>query len=142
MKKSNKSEVTNMLFKKVKNPNRPGRAPGGYEWVRDANNVILTNDKGEFAYQEAGTAPAAKKAVKGKRGKKKSAAKKAGRKAVEVTDDLRSALVLKKTYAGLSSATLEKIRDIADSLIDKAKESEKSALEKQILKLQNKLENI
>lgn len=136
-----------MLYKKVKNPNRPGRAPSGYEWVRDESGSILTNDKGEYAYQEAGTAPAAKKTVKGKRGpKKKTALKKAGRKAgrkvVELTEDMKSALVLKKTYAGLSSATLEKIRDIADSMIEKAKDAEKVALEKQIQKLQSKLDQI
>ncbi len=129
-----------MFFKKVKNPNRPGRAPGGFEWVRDESGVIITNDKGEYAYQEAGTAPAAKKTVKTKRAKKKTTAKKAGRKAIVVTDELQSALLLKKTYAGLSSASLEKIRDMADSLIEKAKISEKTSLEKQIAKLQNKLD--
>lgn len=132
-----------MQYKKVKNVNRPGRPPAGQEWVRDESGAMLTNDKGEFAYQPAtGKSASKKKASKKTAGKKKTGAKKAGRKAVEVTDELQSALLVKKTYAGLSSDALIKIRDIADSLIEKAKETEKNALEKAIQKLQNKLEKL
>lgn len=151
-----------MEFKTVKNPARPGRAPGGHEWVRDENNNIITNDKGEYAYQPATGAkkkaktPAKTKAAKGKRAakktatakkktaaKKKPAAKKAGRKAApDMTGEMKSALLLKKTYKDLTSEELVKIRDITSGLIDKAKEAEVSVIEKQIAKLQGKLNKL
>ena len=145
-----------MEFKTVKNPARPGRAPGGHEWVRDENNNIITNEKGEYAYQPASgsktkaVAPAKKKAAKGKRAakkkaaaKKKPAAKKAGRKAApDLTGELKSAMLLKKTYKDLTSEELVKIRDITSGLIEKAKEAEVAVIEKQIAKLQGKLDKL
>lgn len=130
-----------MQFKAVKNPNRPGRPPGGSEWVKDADNNIITNDKGEFAFQPASATP---KKKQGKRaGKKKTAAKGTGRKvAAELPENLKSTLLLKKTYKDFSSEELAKIRDIAAGLIDKAKQAEAAKLQKQIESLQGKLKKL
>lgn len=130
-----------MQFKAVKNPNRPGRPPAGSEWVKDANNNIVTNDKGEFAYQPASAASPKKKAKKS--AKKKSGAKKSGRKvAAELPENLKPALLLKKTYKDFTSDELAKIRDIAAGLIDKAKQAEATKLQKQIETLQGKLKKL
>ncbi|MCH8512072.1 MAG: hypothetical protein LAT83_10530 [Kiritimatiellae bacterium] len=131
-----------MEFKKVKNPKRPGRAPANCDWVRDAEGNIQTNDKGEFAFRKLTAAEIAAKAKKPKAKKtaKKTAAKKTGRKAApELGESQKAALLLKKTYRDLTSDELTKIKNIAEDLIGKAKETEIAKLEKEIEAKQAKL---
>ena len=130
-----------MEYKAVKNPNRPGRPPSGCVWVKDAEGNPVTNKKGEFGYRPA-TADDLKKKTAGakkKRGPKKGAGRKA---APELGEELKPALLLKKTYKSLSSAELEKIQGIVTGLIEAAKEAEKSAIEKEIAKLQGQLKGL
>ncbi|MCC5844724.1 MAG: hypothetical protein JJU05_10775 [Verrucomicrobia bacterium] len=122
-------------YKAVKNVQRPGRPPSGFEWVKE-NGVAVTNDKGELAYQpKSETAP--KKASKKTAGRKKSAAK--GKKAVEVPESSLAALTLKKTYAALPYESIVKINKITESLLEKAKEARKAELEKIIDKTKKEL---
>ena len=132
-----------MDYKSVKNPSKPGRPPSGCVWVKDEAGNLVTNDKGEVAYRKATAADKAKKKpAKKARGRKKTAARGRGRKAVSLGDDQKAAQLLKKTYKDLAADELAKIRGICDSLIESAKESERKQLEKQIGKLQNKLEKL
>lgn len=113
-------------YKAVKNVQRPGRPPGGCEWVKK-DGVAVTNDKGELAYQPK-SAQSAKPAAK-KRGAKKKTAGKKSRSSVGTEDSL-AALTLKKTYASLPYESIVKINKITESLLDKAKEARKAELEK------------
>jgi len=130
-----------MEYKAVKNPNRPGRPPSGCVWAKDDAGNPVTNKKGEFGYRPATAEELKKKSggAKKKRGPKKGAGRKA---APELTEDLKPALLLKKTYKSLSSAELEKIKGIVGGLIDSAKEAEKATIQKKIEKLQGQLKGL
>ncbi len=130
-----------MEYKAVKNPNRPGRPPSGCVWAKDEAGNPITNKKGEFGYRPATPEDLKKKSTgpKKKRGPKKGAGRKA---APELGEELKPALLLKKTYKSLSSSELEKIQGIVTGLIDSAKETEKVAIEKEIAKLQGQLKGL
>jgi len=130
-------------YKEVKNPKYPGRLPTGFQWVKDEDGNIITNEQGHFAYTEAPASEAKPKKVRAAKAPKAAKkAKKVKEEVAETSADLASVLLLKKTYAGLSYDALEKIRDITNGLMDKVKEAEKNALEKEISKLQEKLERL
>lgn len=133
-----------MEYKAVKNSSKPGRPPSGCVWIKDEQGNLKTNEKGEVAFRKA-TAEDIKK--KAKPARKKTASKKGGRgrgrkAAPEITDALKPALLLKKTYKDLSSDELEKIKSMVGSLIDDVKKAESEKLEKQIQKLQTKLTDL
>jgi len=128
-----------MEYKSVKNSSKPGRPPSGCVWVKDAEGNLKTNSKGEVAFRKATAADLKKKK---KPAKKKTAGKRGGRgrkAAPVISDDLKPALLLKKTYKDLTSDELEKIQGIVGSMIDSAKKAEREKIEKQINKLKNKL---
>lgn len=133
-----------MEYKAVKNPNKPGRPPSGCVWVKDKQGNLVANDKGELAFRKKTAAEMkakpAKKKTRGRPAAKKTRGR--GRKAVTLASDPNAALTLKKTYKDLSVEDLGKIRGIVDSLMTSAKENERKQLEKQIDKLQGKLENL
>ena len=139
-----------MEYKTVTNPDRPGRPPANSAWVRDDDNNILRNDKGEFAFRPLTAAEIAEKAAgKKKSGGKKSAAKKAsakkgsGRKATpELAPEMKSALLLKKTYKDFSTEDLIKIRENLEDLISKAKDAEIQRIKKEIESRQSLLEQL
>jgi hypothetical protein len=136
-----------MEYKAVKNPNKPGRPPSGCVWVKDEEGNLKTNAKGEVAFRKATAEDLKnkKKTAKKKTAKKKAAGKGRGRgrkAAPAISDDLKPALLLKKTYKDLSSDELEKIQGIVGSMIDSAKKAEKEKIEKQIDKLKSKLSDL
>lgn len=122
-------------YKAVKNVQRPGRPPSGFEWVKE-NGVSVTNDKGELAYQPVSKA-SAKKAPKKTAARKKAPGKKV--KAVKESEPSFAELTLKKTYAALPYESIVKINQITASLMDKAKEARKAELEKLIDKTKKEL---
>lgn len=130
-----------METKKVKNPIKPGRPPRGCVWVKDKEGKLIVSPKGELAYRPETAADIkereAKKTAKPrkKRGRKKAAA-------TTATGTDTSSLLLKKTYKELSSKELERVKEIVESMVDKARENEKKAIEKTIDKLQGRLKNL
>jgi len=127
-----------MDYKKVNNIGKPGRPPSGCVWAKDKDGKLVTNSKGEVGYRKA--TPADLKAKKASRG---TGRKKRGRKAKTVGQEVdKSLLLLKRTYKELSSAELEKVQAIAASMVDKAKDQEKRALEKTISKLKGRLDDL
>lgn len=139
-------DMFHMEYKAVKNSSKPGRPPSGCVWVKDEKGNLTTNAKGEVAYRPATAEDIKQKAAKKKPARKKSTAKKTrgrGRKAApEITEDMKPALLLKKTYKDLSSEELEKIQGIVGSMIDNAKQAERDQIEKQIDKLKTKLTDL
>jgi hypothetical protein len=129
-------ELVHMEYKAVKNPGKPGRPPSGCVWVKDDEGNLQTNAKGEVAFRKATAADLKKKK---KSAKKKTSAKRGRKAAPAIGEDLKPALLLKKTYKDLSSDELEKVKTIVGSMIDSAKKAEREKIEKQIDKLKSKL---
>jgi len=128
-----------MEYKAVKNSSKPGRPPKDCVWVKDEQGNLKTNNKGEVAFRKATEADLKKKK---KPAKKKTTGKRGGRgrkAAPVISDDLKPALLLKKTYKDLTSDELEKVQGIVGSMVDSAKKAEREKIEKQIDKLKNKL---
>lgn len=128
-----------MEYKAVKNSSKPGRPPSGCVWVKDEQGNLKTNTKGEVAYRKATAEDLKKKKKPAKKTRAKKSGKRGRKAAPTISDDQKSALLLKKTYKDLSSDELEKIKGIVDSMIDSAKKEERSKIEKQIDKLKSKL---
>jgi hypothetical protein len=129
-----------MEYKTVKNSNKPGRPPSNCVWIKDDEGKLKTNAKGQIAFR-----PKTEEELNAKKTVKKYKPKKGtrGRKAAPaLSDDQKSALLLKKTYKDLTAAELEKIKTIVEGLVDGAKEAERVKLEKQINKLQGKLSKL
>jgi hypothetical protein len=129
-----------MEYKKVKNPTKPGRPPKGCAWVKDDDGKLIVSPKGELAFRPETAADRKEREAK----KAKRPAKKRRRKNSTATaaKSESSALLLKKTYKELKSIELERVRDIVDSMVDKAKENEKKAIERSIDKLQGRLKKM
>ncbi len=129
-----------MEFKKVKNPNKPGRPPSKCVWVKDEEGNIVTNPKGELAFRPATAADLKAKAKK--KAAKAAPAKKRGRKpAVAVVEEVVAdkSLLLKRTYKDLPVSDLLKIRDIVESLVEGAKQKELDRLQKEKEAIEKKL---
>jgi hypothetical protein len=132
-----------MEFKSVKNVNRPGRPPSKSVWAKDADGNFIRNEAGQFGYRPATAEDLANKKnrVSKKAGKKKGAPR-APKADVILDKGLKKLLLSKKTYKILSATELLKIKDIVGGMVDSAKESEKSALARQVAKLQAQLANL
>lgn len=130
-----------METKKVKNPIKPGRPPRGCVWIKDKEGKLIVSPKGELAYRPETAADRAEREAK----RASKPRKKRGRKKATATAAVRSdtsSLLLKKTYKELSSKELERVKEIVESMVDKAKESEKNAIKKTIDKLQGRLKDL
>ncbi|MEX2606860.1 MAG: hypothetical protein WD708_05900 [Kiritimatiellia bacterium] len=130
-----------MEYKKVKNPIKPGRPPRGCVWVKDNEGKLIVSPKGELAYRpETAADRKEREAKKASKPRKKRGRKKTSATAAAGTGS--SNLLLKKTYKELSSKELERVKEIVESMVDKARENEKKAIERSIDKLQGRLKKL
>jgi len=131
-----------MLYKPVKNRDKPGRPPSGCIWAKDEEGKKIFNEQGELAYrEETPEEKAAKAAEKARMAEKRAKRNKKRESKVESNrlDVAPASLTLKRTYSSLSYTELEKAGSIISGLLQKRKDQERVRLEKELADIQAKL---
>lgn len=127
--------ATEIQYKDVKNPNKPGRAPAGCVWVKE-DGQLLRNEQGQVAYRPMTATD------KRRRGGKKSA-KRPAKAAMPSEPELAPGQLLKKrTYQGLSFQQLEEVSGLVADLIERRRAAERERLEAELAAVKDKLKRI
>lgn len=128
--------MSDIEYKKPKNPDRPGRPPQGCIWVRAANGTIQKQGA-KLGYRKMTDAEIA---AAGK--KKKSRVSKKTTRVAASTEEPRDILLRKGSYGTLSYDDLAKIEGWVQAAMERRKTAEKESVASQIKDLQAKLKTL